>query len=116
MFQKSAFKLLSFRACSVILFQEDPNVVCSALGLCVSQQEALAKAQLMSNEIPKVDLSQRVNPLLLNIPQLLYPMENGNKKTETTPEVSPLPVCRGRFVSYGLLQLICACVCFSAGE
>lgn len=69
-------------------------MVCSALGLCVTQQEALAKAQLMSNEIPQVDLTQRLNPLLLNIPQLLYPKENANKNTETTTKVrSPPPVC-----------------------
>ncbi|MCI4376778.1 hypothetical protein PGIGA_G00192370 [Pangasianodon gigas] len=67
---------------------EDPGVVCSALGLCVSQQEVLAKAQLISNEIPKVDLTQRVNPLLLNIPQLLYPKENANKEKEITTEES----------------------------
>ncbi|XP_017319186.1 prosaposin [Ictalurus punctatus] len=67
---------------------DNPDVVCSALGLCVSQQEALAKAQLMSNKIPKVDLSQRFNPLLLNIPQLLYPKENVNKEKETTTEAN----------------------------
>uniref|UniRef100_A0A8C2AUP2 Prosaposin n=1 Tax=Cyprinus carpio TaxID=7962 RepID=A0A8C2AUP2_CYPCA len=60
---------------------DDPGVVCSAMGLCVSQQAALAKAQLMSNEIPKVDLNQRVSPFLLNIPQLLYPQENTKKET-----------------------------------
>ncbi|XP_016088398.1 prosaposin-like, partial [Sinocyclocheilus grahami] len=60
---------------------DDPGVVCSAMGLCVSQQATLAKAQLMSNEIPEVDLNQRVNPFLLNIPQLLYPQENTKKET-----------------------------------
>lgn len=88
--QKVAVKV--FRSRSVISFQDNPDVVCSALGLCVSQQEALAKAQLMSNKIPKVDLSQRFNPLLLNIPQLLYPKENVNKEKETTTEVSSPPV------------------------
>ncbi|XP_067277847.1 prosaposin isoform X2 [Pseudorasbora parva] len=63
----------------------DPGVVCSAMGLCVSVQAALAKAQLMSNEIPQVDLNQRVNPFLLNIPQLLYPQE---KVKETTKQMS----------------------------
>lgn len=58
---------------------DEPGVVCGALGLCVSQQAGLAKAQLTSNEIPQVDLNQRVSPFLLNIPQLLYPKE----KTET---------------------------------
>uniref|UniRef100_A0A8C4E0C8 Prosaposin n=1 Tax=Dicentrarchus labrax TaxID=13489 RepID=A0A8C4E0C8_DICLA len=59
---------------------EDPAVVCGAMGLCQSQQAALAKAQtqdqLMSNEIPQMDLSQRVAPFLLNVPELLYPQEN----------------------------------------
>ncbi|KAF5890029.1 prosaposin isoform X2, partial [Clarias magur] len=67
---------------------DDPNVVCSALGLCKTQQEVLAKAQLVSNEIPKLDLSKRVGPLLLNIPQLLYPEESANKEKETTKEES----------------------------
>ncbi|XP_047668142.1 prosaposin-like isoform X6 [Tachysurus fulvidraco] len=63
---------------------DDPDVICSALGLCVTQEEVFAKAQLMSNEIPELDLTQRINPLLLNIPQLLYPKENANKEKETT--------------------------------
>ncbi|XP_052006432.1 prosaposin-like isoform X2 [Xyrauchen texanus] len=60
---------------------DNPSVVCGAMGLCVSQQAALAKALLMSNEIPQVDLTQRVNPFLLNIPQLLYPKENVKEET-----------------------------------
>lgn len=68
--------------CVPIIPQDDPGVACSAMGLCVSQQAALAKAQLMSNEIPPVDLNQRVNPFLINIPQLLYPQE----KTKETPK------------------------------
>lgn len=62
-------------------------MVCGALGLCVSQEEALAKAQLMSNEIPRVDLTQRINPLLLNVPQLLYPQEKAKEEEEATKEV-----------------------------
>uniref|UniRef100_A0A8C1C354 Prosaposin n=1 Tax=Cyprinus carpio carpio TaxID=630221 RepID=A0A8C1C354_CYPCA len=69
---------------------DDPGVVCGALGLCVSQQAALAKAQLMSNEIPPVDLNQRVNPFLINIPQLLYPQE----KTKETPKQTDGDVCQ----------------------
>uniref|UniRef100_A0A671QGL8 Uncharacterized protein n=1 Tax=Sinocyclocheilus anshuiensis TaxID=1608454 RepID=A0A671QGL8_9TELE len=69
---------------------DDPGVVCSAMGLCVSQQATLAKAQLMSNEIPEVDLNQRVNPFLLNIPQLLYPQEN----TKETPKQTGGDVCQ----------------------
>uniref|UniRef100_A0A3B4D7S8 Prosaposin n=1 Tax=Pygocentrus nattereri TaxID=42514 RepID=A0A3B4D7S8_PYGNA len=69
---------------------EDPGVVCGALGLCVSQEEALA--QLVSNEIPQVDLTQRVNPLLLNVPQLLYPQETA-KKVEETPKQTSDVVC-----------------------
>ncbi|KAK2896394.1 hypothetical protein QQF64_006155 [Cirrhinus molitorella] len=70
---------------------DDPGVVCGALGLCVSQQAALAKAQLMSNEIPQVDLNQRVSPFLLNIPQLLYPQE---KTTKETPKQMGGDVCK----------------------
>uniref|UniRef100_A0A673HE78 Prosaposin n=1 Tax=Sinocyclocheilus rhinocerous TaxID=307959 RepID=A0A673HE78_9TELE len=70
---------------------DDPGVVCGAMGLCVSQQATLAKAQLMSNEIPKVDLNQRVNPFLLNIPQLLYPQENTK---EETPKQTGGDVCQ----------------------
>ncbi|XP_059374089.1 prosaposin-like [Carassius carassius] len=69
---------------------DDPGVVCGALGLCVSQQAALVKAPLMSNEIPQVDLNQRVNPFLINIPRLLYPQE----KTRETPEQTDRDVCQ----------------------
>uniref|UniRef100_A0A3Q4AJ94 Uncharacterized protein n=1 Tax=Mola mola TaxID=94237 RepID=A0A3Q4AJ94_MOLML len=57
---------------------EDPGVVCGAMGLCQSQQVALARVQeqLMSNEIPEVDLSQRVSPFLINVPLLLFPQES----------------------------------------
>uniref|UniRef100_A0A8B9H5Q1 Prosaposin n=1 Tax=Astyanax mexicanus TaxID=7994 RepID=A0A8B9H5Q1_ASTMX len=67
---------------------EDPSVVCGALGLCVSQEEALAKLQLQFNEIPKVDLNQRISPFLLNVPQLLYPQETDKKEEESPKEAS----------------------------
>lgn len=55
-------------------------MVCAAMGLCQSQQAALAKVeaqeQLKSNEIPQIDLSQQVSPFFLNIPELLYPQES----------------------------------------
>jgi len=55
---------------------EDPSVVCGAMGLCVSQQAALAQyKEIQSNNIPEVDLSQQASPFLLNVPQLLYPQE-----------------------------------------
>jgi len=57
---------------------DDPTVVCGAMGLCRSQQTALAQEkeeQLLSNEIPQMDLSQRVAPFIINVPQLLYPQE-----------------------------------------
>uniref|UniRef100_A0A3Q0RPC0 Prosaposin n=1 Tax=Amphilophus citrinellus TaxID=61819 RepID=A0A3Q0RPC0_AMPCI len=56
----------------------NPAVVCGAMGLCQSQQAALAKVQkqLLSNEIPQVDLSQQALPFLLNVPGLLYPQES----------------------------------------
>ncbi|TRY56014.1 hypothetical protein DNTS_018833 [Danionella cerebrum] len=68
----------------------DPGVVCGAIGLCVSQQAAVAKAQLMSNEIPKVDLNQRISPFLLNVPNLLYPQE----KSEKAPKPVAGDVCQ----------------------
>uniref|UniRef100_A0A3Q3AVY4 Prosaposin n=1 Tax=Kryptolebias marmoratus TaxID=37003 RepID=A0A3Q3AVY4_KRYMA len=59
---------------------QDPGVACGALGLCTSQQMSLAKLhaqeELVSNEIPKADLSLQVSPFLLNVPGLLYPQEN----------------------------------------
>ncbi|KAM9727209.1 prosaposin [Menidia menidia] len=59
---------------------EDPGVACGAMGLCKSQQASLAKLetqeQIMSNEIPQMDLAQPVAPFLLNVPQLLYPQES----------------------------------------
>ncbi|XP_068424022.1 prosaposin [Clinocottus analis] len=69
---------------------EDPSVVCGAIGLCQSQQAALAKVhtkeQLVSNEIPLVDLAQQVSPFLLNVPQLLYPQ---SQKQESPKQESP---------------------------
>lgn len=73
-------------------------MVCGAIGLCKSQQAALAKAQaqeqLVSNEIPQVDLSQQVAPFLLNVPELLYPQ---SPKQEAPKQESPkqvlLPSC-----------------------
>lgn len=67
-------------------------MVCGAMGLCQTQQAALAKAheQLMSNEIPQIDLSQRVAPFLINVPELLYPQENPKQespKQETSEQV-----------------------------
>lgn len=79
-------------------FKEDPGVVCAAIGLCQSQQAALAKAQeqLMSNEIPMVDLSQRVSPFLINVPQLLYPQESPKK--EAPQQETPKKVHRLNFL------------------
>ncbi|XP_029377552.1 prosaposin isoform X2 [Echeneis naucrates] len=78
---------------------EEPGVVCGAMGLCKSQQAALAKAeemkQLESNEIPQVDLSQPMAPFILNVPQLLYPqspMEEAPK--EETPKQDGDVVCQ----------------------
>lgn len=58
---------------------EDPGVVCGAMGLCRSQQFALA--QLQSNEIPKVDLAQPMSPFMLNVPQLLFPQESPKQES-----------------------------------
>ncbi|KAJ8359841.1 hypothetical protein SKAU_G00163660 [Synaphobranchus kaupii] len=54
---------------------DDPGVACGAIGLCSTQQKVLAFAQLLSNDIPQVDLAQSASPFLLNVPQLLYPQE-----------------------------------------
>ncbi|KAL0983714.1 hypothetical protein UPYG_G00131710 [Umbra pygmaea] len=69
---------------------EDPAVVCGAMGLCSSQQAALARLQaqinsnniVQSNEVPEVDLAQSVSPFLLNIPGLLYPQAAENSHQE----------------------------------
>uniref|UniRef100_A0A4W5QRU8 Prosaposin n=1 Tax=Hucho hucho TaxID=62062 RepID=A0A4W5QRU8_9TELE len=67
---------------------ENPQVLCGAIGLCDSQQAALARLQsnqipqLTSNEIPQEDLAQRVAPFLLNVPGLLYPQAQENTKQE----------------------------------
>ncbi|CAN9499921.1 unnamed protein product [Ophioblennius macclurei] len=67
---------------------EDPAVVCGAMGLCKSQQAALNEVrtneQLESNDIPQMDLSQRVAPFLLNVPGLLYPQESAKQETPKT--------------------------------
>ncbi|KAK7902200.1 hypothetical protein WMY93_018969 [Mugilogobius chulae] len=64
---------------------EDPGVVCGAMGLCRSEEAALAqihaKEQLKSNEIPKVDLSEGLSPFIVNVPQLLFPQEKLEKET-----------------------------------
>ncbi|XP_029925983.1 prosaposin isoform X2 [Myripristis murdjan] len=77
---------------------EDPGVVCAALSLCRSQQSALAQVQeqLLSNEIPQVDLSQQVAPFLLNVPQLLYPQESSKQEApkQETPKEENNDVCQ----------------------
>lgn len=64
------------------------------MGLCKSEQAALAEVQaqeqLVSNEIPQIDISQRVAPFLLNVPELLYPQETPIQeapKQETSKQV-----------------------------
>lgn len=78
-------------------------MVCAALGLCQSEQAALAKVevkeQLTSNEIPKVDLSHPVSPFLLNVPLLLYPQDTSKQeppKQETEKKVHYSDVFRTR--------------------
>ncbi|XP_038830900.1 prosaposin-like isoform X1 [Salvelinus namaycush] len=81
---------------------EDPQVACGAMGLCASQQAALARLakltsnqipQLTSNEIPQVDLAQRVAPFLLNVPGLLYPQAQDNTKQEPAAAQETGDVC-----------------------
>ncbi|KAM6922973.1 prosaposin isoform 2-T2 [Lycodopsis pacificus] len=79
---------------------EDPSVACGAIGLCQSQQAALAKAhaqeQLMSNEIPQLDLAMQVSPFLLNVPGLLYPQESLKQKApkQESPKQESDAVCQ----------------------
>nr|XP_029511790.1 prosaposin-like isoform X3 [Oncorhynchus nerka] len=81
---------------------ENPQVACGAMGLCDSQQAALARLaklksnqipQLTSNEIPQVDLAQRVAPFLLNVPGLLYPQAQDNTKQEPAAAQESGDVC-----------------------
>ncbi|XP_037534523.1 prosaposin [Nematolebias whitei] len=71
---------------------DDPSVVCGALGLCTSQQMALAKLyaqeELMSNEIPGADLPEQIAPFLLNVPGLLFPQENLEQEEPPKQEAS----------------------------
>lgn len=57
----------------------NPSVVCSALGLCSSLQQHFASLkahqQLVSNEIPDIDLSKVVYPYMANLPLLLPPQD-----------------------------------------
>ncbi|XP_067876371.1 prosaposin [Heterodontus francisci] len=54
---------------------DNPEVVCSALRLCQSLQENLAEKNILSNEIPEVDMSKLVSPFIANVPLLLYPQQ-----------------------------------------
>lgn len=69
--------------------------MCAAIGLCQTEQAALAKLQvneqLASNDIPEVDLSQPVAPFILNVPQLLYPQEEPKQEAPKTVQASSAP-------------------------
>lgn len=81
--------------------QEAPDVVCAAIGLCQTEQAALAKLrvseQLTSNDIPKVDLAQPVAPFILNVPQLLYPQDISKQEApqQETPKTVQVPSALG---------------------
>uniref|UniRef100_V9KI50 Proactivator polypeptide-like protein n=1 Tax=Callorhinchus milii TaxID=7868 RepID=V9KI50_CALMI len=66
---------------------ENPEVVCSALGLCKSLQKELHHKEILSNEIPEValpaevDMAKLTAPFIANIPLLLYPQENIKPKS-----------------------------------
>ena len=77
-----------------LCFQDDPGAACAAMGLCRSQQLVMAQylKQIQSNEIPQLDLAQRVSPLLLNVPQLLFPQE-APKQEAPTPKAASLVCC-----------------------
>lgn len=70
-------------------------MVCAAIGLCQTEQAALAKLQvneqLTSNDIPQVDLSLPVAPFILNVPQLLYPQEAPKEEAPKTVQLSFTP-------------------------
>ncbi|KAF7667369.1 hypothetical protein LDENG_00065740 [Lucifuga dentata] len=71
---------------------ENPDVACGAMGLCLSQQAALAHVQeLQTNEIPQVDLAQPAAPFLLNVPLLLYPQEAPKQES---PKQENADVCQ----------------------
>ncbi|XP_048472125.1 prosaposin [Rhincodon typus] len=60
---------------------ENPEVVCSALHLCQSLQASLAKKDILSNEIPEVDMSELTSPFIANVPLLLYPQQATKSKS-----------------------------------
>ncbi|XP_043534566.1 prosaposin [Chiloscyllium plagiosum] len=60
---------------------ENPEVVCSALHLCQSLQASLAKKDILSNEIPEVDMSELTSPFIANVPLLLYPQQATEPKS-----------------------------------
>ncbi|XP_059929337.1 prosaposin isoform X1 [Gadus macrocephalus] len=87
---------------------DDPGVACAAMGLCRSQQLVMAQylKQIQSNEIPQLDLAQRVSPFLLNVPQLLFPQEAPKQE-------APTPKAASRFVSFQGDSAVCEdCVKF----
>ncbi|XP_066549135.1 prosaposin [Amia ocellicauda] len=65
---------------------DDPAVACSALGLCRSLQKEMAQAEILSNEIPQLDLSQKLPPFIANVPLLLYP-QNAPKEAPKNDDV-----------------------------
>ncbi|XP_056386684.1 prosaposin [Hyla sarda] len=73
----------------------NPSVVCSALHLCTSLQQHLAKLkqpqQLLSNEIPDMDMSKVVYPFMANLPLLLPPQD---KPREESKNVQNVDVCK----------------------
>lgn len=80
-------------------------MVCGALGLCQTEQAALAKLrlseQLTSNDIPQVDLAQPVAPFILNVPQLLYPQDTSKQEApqqEAPKTVQVSSALGGRFL------------------
>ncbi|XP_069741979.1 prosaposin [Narcine bancroftii] len=60
---------------------ENPEVVCSAMGLCQTLQGTLKEKEILSNEIPEVDMSKIVSPFIANVPLLLYPQQTIKSKS-----------------------------------
>ncbi|XP_062926876.1 prosaposin isoform X2 [Mobula hypostoma] len=60
---------------------ENPEVVCTALHLCQTLQATLNGKDIISNEIPEVDMSKIVSPFIANVPLLLYPQQTVKPKS-----------------------------------
>uniref|UniRef100_UPI00398F87FB prosaposin-like n=1 Tax=Pristiophorus japonicus TaxID=55135 RepID=UPI00398F87FB len=84
---------------------ENPEVVCSALHLCQSVRGTLADKDILSNEIPEVDMANLVSPFIANVPLLLYPQQ------PIKPKVSRMLLCVVVCCCCVKLLLLCSAYC-----